>query len=200
MAYNAQIYSPVATGQPIYQNIPSVPMVQNPSVTPNAYPSQFVQTPVLSVAYTQGEVGARSFLVAPNNTVVLLDSDTIDTENPVIYIKTTGADGKPQPMRRIIGTSSYPNSQGLFTSNQPESSQSQIDLSNYSTKEELNTEIITINDKIDNLNNIINDLSSSINNIDERFSNMFNAASSQNNQNNGKKVNNYHHNDDKRRN
>ena len=180
----------------MYQNIPTMPIVQQQPVPQASYPTPYMQAPSLSVAYTQGEVGARSYLVAPNNTVVLLDSDTIDTDNPVIYIKSTGVDGKPQPMRRIIGTSSYPNDQGLFTASQIESTQSNIDLSAYSTKKEIDSELNNINEKIDCLDSIISDLSQNINSINERFSNMFNAAS---NQNNSKKSNNYHQNDDKER-
>ena len=180
----------------MYQNIPAMPLVQQQAVPQATYQPPYIQTPSLSVAYTQGEVGARSYLVAPNNTVVLLDSDTIDTENPVIYIKSTGVDGKPQPMRRIIGTASYPNDQGLFISNQSDNIQSNIDLSIYSTKDDVNLEFKNINEKIDCLDSIISDLNQSINSINERFSNMFNAAS---NQNNGKKSNNYHQNDDRER-
>ena len=180
----------------MYQNIPTMPIVQQQAVQQAPYQAPYIQAPSLSVAYTQGEVGARSYLVAPNNTVVLLDSDTIDTDSPVIYIKSTGVDGKPQPMRRIIGASSYPNDQGFFISNQIDNTQSNVDLSNYSTKEELNSELNNINEKIDCLDSIISDLSQNINSINERFSNLFNAAS---NQNNGKKSNNYHQNDDKER-
>ena len=196
MAYNSQLYAPVPTGQPMYQNVPSMPVMQQSTMQQVPYQTPYIPSPSLSVAYTQGEVGARSFLVAPNNTVVLLDSDTIDTENPIIYIKATGADGKPQAMRRIIGTSSYPNDQGLFSSSQMEVNQSQIDLSGYSTKEELTNELNSINEKIDCLDSIISDLSQNINSVNERFSNLFNAAS---NQSNGKKPNNYHQNDGKER-
>lgn len=199
LAYNPQLYSTVPTGQPIYQNVPSVPMVQNQTVTPS-YPAQFMQTPVLSVAYTQGEVGARSYLVAPNNTVVLLDSDSIDTENPIIYIKSTGIDGKPLPMRRIKGKSSYPNEQGVFVSIQSDSKQQEIDLTPYSTKEELANEIKEITDRLNNIDNVITDLNTNISNIDERFSNIFNTANNQSNQNNGNSSYKNHHNNGKGRN
>jgi hypothetical protein len=42
------------------------------------------------IIWVQGEAGAKSYLVAPNNTVVLFDS-----ENPVIYIKSADISGMP---------------------------------------------------------------------------------------------------------
>lgn len=198
MAYNTALYNTVPTGQPMYQNVPTVPIVQNQPVAPNAYPVPFMPAPTLSAAYTQGEVGARSFLVAPNNTVVLLDSDSIDTENPVIFIKSTGADGKPQAMRRIEGKSSYPNEQGVFSTVQTEVVQPEIDLTPYSTKEEVTNEIKMLTDRLNSIDSVISDLNLNISNIDERFSNMFNAANNHNNGNSSYKNN--QNNDNKRRN
>lgn len=43
-----------------------------------------------SMIWVQGEAGAKSYLVAPGNTVVLWDS-----EDPIIYIKTADASGLP---------------------------------------------------------------------------------------------------------
>ena len=42
------------------------------------------------IIWVQGEAGAKSYLVAPNNTVQLWDS-----ENPVIYLKSADASGMP---------------------------------------------------------------------------------------------------------
>lgn len=44
--------------------------------------------------WVQGEAGAKSFLVSPNATVVLWD-----TESPTIYIKSADATGKPLAMK-----------------------------------------------------------------------------------------------------
>ena len=44
--------------------------------------------------WVQGEAGAKSYLVAPGNSVILMDS-----ENSVFYIKSTDASGVPQPLR-----------------------------------------------------------------------------------------------------
>ena len=69
MAYN---YGFPATYQPVYQ-IPQTQQTQNNGII-----------------WVQGEAGAKSYLVAPNNTVDLWDS-----ESPVIYIKSADASGLP---------------------------------------------------------------------------------------------------------
>lgn len=47
-----------------------------------------------SVVWVQGEAGAKSYLVAPGNTVMLMDS-----EAEVFYIKSADASGVPMPLR-----------------------------------------------------------------------------------------------------
>lgn len=44
--------------------------------------------------WVQGEAAARSYLVAPNSTVLLMDS-----ESPVFYLKSADASGMPLPLR-----------------------------------------------------------------------------------------------------
>ena len=44
--------------------------------------------------WVQGEAGAKSFLLAPGQTVMLMDS-----EDSVFYIKTADASGMPMPLR-----------------------------------------------------------------------------------------------------
>lgn len=54
-------------------------------------PPQNVQNGANSgIIWVQGEAGAKSYLVAPNNTVCLWDS-----ENKTIYVKTADATGMP---------------------------------------------------------------------------------------------------------
>lgn len=53
---------------------------------PNAQPQQTQS----SMIWIQGEAAAKSYLVAPNSTVTLWDS-----ESPTIYIKSTDASGIP---------------------------------------------------------------------------------------------------------
>lgn len=71
-------------------NMPSMPNVpyQPQSVTP-------VQQPQNTFAWIQGGVAtATNYPVAPGNTVVLIDSD-----NPLLFIKSADLSGKPQPMQ-----------------------------------------------------------------------------------------------------
>ena len=199
MAYNANLYQVPSPTQPIGQ--PYYPsMVQQPMM-PQQFNTPMLQSPSLTVAYVQGEIGARSFLVAANNTVVLLDSETIDTENPIIYIKSTGPDNKPLPMRKIIGTSSYSNEQGLFMSVHQEAQQPQIDLSEYSKKSDVQNEVSSITNRLNSIEQTIGELNGSIANIDDRFSNMFNAvnSNSSNSSNNRNNNGNNNHNNNNRK-
>lgn len=76
MAYNN--YFPTGY-QPYYQNN-AYQMQQN-------VPQQQMQSGII---WVQGEAGAKSYLVAPNNTVQLWDS-----ENNVIYLKSADSSGMP---------------------------------------------------------------------------------------------------------
>ena len=58
---------------------------------PQQYQQQFQQPQnVGGPIWVSGEAGAKAFLVAPNTTVQLWDS-----ENPVIYLKSADASGMP---------------------------------------------------------------------------------------------------------
>lgn len=48
----------------------------------------------LTAAYVQGEAAAKSYPVAPGQLAIL-----IDTEDPVIYTKTTDQFGRPLPIK-----------------------------------------------------------------------------------------------------
>lgn len=72
MAYN---YGFPATYQPMYQ----------PVTQPNS-----VQGQQNGIIWVQGEAGAKSYLVAPNNTIQLWDS-----ESQTIYLKSADASGMP---------------------------------------------------------------------------------------------------------
>ena len=49
------------------------------------------------IVWVQGEAAAKSYPVAPNTTVMLLDS-----ENSTFYLKTSDASGMPLPLRVAI--------------------------------------------------------------------------------------------------
>ena len=71
--------------QPIYYP-QAQPMQQQPQ------PQQ--QSGSSGLVWVQGEAGAKSYLVAPNTTVLLMDS-----ESDVFYLKSTDASGMPLPLR-----------------------------------------------------------------------------------------------------
>jgi hypothetical protein len=77
--YKGQYQQPIPQMQ---QNIPAQNMQMPIQPTP--------QKPSNELIWVQGLEGAKGFLVAPNNTVVLWD-----TENPVIYVKSADASGIP---------------------------------------------------------------------------------------------------------
>lgn len=90
MAYNngfpvsyPQMYYPQAYAQPM-------PMQQPMPQPQAAQPTQPQQTTSNSLIWVQGETGAKSYLVAPNTTIPLWDS-----EAQRIFLKTTDAAGMP---------------------------------------------------------------------------------------------------------
>lgn len=85
MAYNNGF---PATYQPMYyQPQYQVPYLQG---TQMSQANQSQQTPNNNLIWVQGEAGAKSYLVAPNTTVQLWDS-----EAQVIYLKSADASGMP---------------------------------------------------------------------------------------------------------
>jgi hypothetical protein len=77
--FKGQYQQPI---QQMQQNIPT----QNVQMPISLIP----QKPTNDIIWVQGEAGAKGYLVAPNNTVVLWD-----TENPVIYVKSADVSGIP---------------------------------------------------------------------------------------------------------
>ncbi len=64
------------------------------AVTSQHMPSQPMQQQSSQIIWVSGEAGAKSYLVAPGNTVMLLDA-----ENSVFYLKSADASGMPLPLR-----------------------------------------------------------------------------------------------------
>ena len=94
MPYNS--YFP-ASYQPMYQQsfYPQYNVPQNQYNAPQAQPQQQTQpaqNPAMTsnLIWVQGEAGAKSYLVAPNTTVQLWDS-----ERQTIYLKSADATGMP---------------------------------------------------------------------------------------------------------
>lgn len=117
-----------------YQNQPQNPPVQNANPIQNSQSN--------SVIWVQGEEGAKAFLVAPNNTVTLWDS-----ESPTIYVKSADMNGVPS--MRILDFTER-------TANAPQMPSEHVCKcgDNFITKDELNA----INGNIDDIFGKIKDL------------------------------------------
>lgn len=87
MAYNNGF---PATYQQMY---PQYSYAPQQTITPVVQP-QPVQTNDSGVIWVQGEAGAKSWVVPPGKSVMLMDS-----ENSVFYIKTADNSGVPLPLR-----------------------------------------------------------------------------------------------------
>ena len=107
---------------PMQQNVPAQPMQMPIPLTP--------QKPTNDIIWVQGLEGAKGYLVAPNNTVVLWD-----TENPVIYVKSADASGIPS-MRVLDFTE-----RNADTSNSPKNTPKTHECTcgnKFATKEQIN--------------------------------------------------------------
>ena len=94
MAYYAPFYRPT-----YYDQVQSNPNMNQfnqqfqPPVTPTTT-QPMAQQGNNGLIWVQGEAGAKSYLVAPGNTVMLMDS-----EGERFYLKSADASGMPMPLR-----------------------------------------------------------------------------------------------------
>lgn len=88
MAYTPQIYYPQNNYSNYQQNYPQIPQ-QIGAQMPIQQPQQ-TQSSNSGLIWVTGEVGAKSYLVAPNQSVLLMDS-----EGDRFYLKTTDSAGMP---------------------------------------------------------------------------------------------------------
>lgn len=80
---------------PIGQQMPSAMPDQLAQLRQAAYPQQQpTAQQTAPIIWVQGEEGAKAYMVAAGNSVLLMDS-----ENSTFYIKSTDASGMPQPLR-----------------------------------------------------------------------------------------------------
>ena len=80
---------------PMGQQMPSAMPDQLAQLRQAAYPQPQPTAPQSSpIIWVQGEEGAKAYMVAAGNSVLLMDS-----ENSTFYIKSTDASGMPQPLR-----------------------------------------------------------------------------------------------------
>lgn len=76
---------------------------------------QNVQQNYSGINWVQGENAAKSYPVAAGQSALLMDS-----ENPVMYIKSTDQSGMPLPLRIFDYTERVPNSNKVDNANQSE--------------------------------------------------------------------------------
>lgn len=110
---------------PYYNPYSYVPQIQMPNMqgAPTSYANPQNNNGLI---WVQGESGAKSYMVAPNSTVMLMDS-----ESQRFYLKSTDASGMPQPLRIFEYTEKPQNAPVA-----PSGSQT-IDYSSFVTKDEL---------------------------------------------------------------
>ena len=90
MAYYAPFYQPTYYNPtPGRQDVPQY----NQQFQPMAQTTPAPQNNN-GLIWVNGEVGAKSYLVAPGNTVMLMDA-----ENSTFYLKSADASGMPMPLR-----------------------------------------------------------------------------------------------------
>ena len=116
---------------------------QMPQIQQTAQPPQTNQ----GILWVQGEAAARSYLVAPNTTVLLMDS-----ESQTFYLKSTDRSGMPMPLR-IFDYTERTTQQNVPQNAQQAAQRVQEDLdSKYVTREEysrLQAQYVEIMDKLD---------------------------------------------------
>ena len=88
MAYNPYLYNPY-----LYQPFPQP--TEGVQQLPQGNPQPRANAPQTGFNWVQGEAGAKAYLVAPNQTVQLWDS-----EAQTIYLKS--ADGSGMPSLKIL--------------------------------------------------------------------------------------------------
>lgn len=93
MAYYAPFYRPTYY-DPVQQNPIGQfnQQFQSPVTPPTTQP--MAQQGNSGLIWVQGEAGAKSYIVAPGNTVMLMDS-----EGERFYLKSADASGMPMPLR-----------------------------------------------------------------------------------------------------
>ena len=80
-------YQPNYYGGGLYNPQPTIPQIPTPATQPQQQASS-------GLVWVQGETGAKGYLVAPNNTVLLMDSEANQ-----FYLKSTDGSGMPLPLR-----------------------------------------------------------------------------------------------------
>lgn len=147
--YSGQMYN---TAVPTAQNYGTTPVnwnqpqpqyyqqtsYQSQSQMQQPQPQQNQTTGNAGFVWVQGEAGAKAYPVAAGNSVLLMDS-----EAPVLYMKSTDSSGRPLPIETYDLVKREP------VSHQPPVQQKmpEIDLSNYVKNEDLEAKVMELIDK-----------------------------------------------------
>ena len=126
MAYNNAFPVGYQNYYPPYSMATPISTPNAPTAPANPGPSNQMQT---NLIWVQGEAGAKSYLIAPNTTVQLWDS-----ESQTIYLKS--ADGSGMPSMKILDYTIRDNGQSQSA---PVSAQNAPNFDDYVTKDELHT-------------------------------------------------------------
>ena len=126
---NFQNYFP----QSYYQNMYAQPVMLNPILTPTQQQPQ--TQPNNSIVWCQGEAGAKSYQVAPNQSVLLMDA-----EKNTFFIKSADASGMPLPLRIF----DYTERTQQQTSEPQVQNQNPVQTQDYITREEFEERIAEI--------------------------------------------------------
>ena len=123
-------------GYPPAMYSPSGAMSDNASQLRTPYQPQSNTQSNSGLLWVQGEAGAKSFLVAPGQSVLLMDS-----ENSRFYLKSADASGMPLPLRifdykECTETHAQPTQTSAATST--------ISLDNFVTRDELEKRLASI--------------------------------------------------------
>lgn len=135
MAYNNygnyNPYQSYQTGAPYQTTYPQMNYPSNyQTAVPMNQPQQ--QTNNAGFVWVQGEAAAKAYPVAAGNSVLLMDSDA-----PVLYMKSTDNTGKPLPMETYDLVKRNPVSYQMQQAPQ----QPQIDLSEYVKMSDLEAKV-----------------------------------------------------------
>lgn len=122
--------------QGMAQNQYQQPMSQMQYQMPQNIPQTTSQTQNSNgIIWVQGEAAAKSYLVAPNQSVLLMDS-----EEPTFYIKSSDPSGMPLPLRIF----DYTERNGAQNLPPAASNISSVDMTNYITREEFEEKLASL--------------------------------------------------------
>ena len=119
------------------------------AVVQPSMPSQPMQQQSSQIIWVSGEAGAKSYLVAPGNTVMLLDA-----ENSVFYLKSADASGMPLPLRIFDYKERTTTAQQAFGGSVTAES---VNLDNFVTREEFERRMASIAPQKKTKNNFTED-------------------------------------------